>query len=114
MKIILPGNPISTQHLYGRRGHMTYMTKEGKCLKEQYQWAAKSQWKGDPTDKKVKIEIKLYFKNNLRRDWDNWHKLSCDSLTGIVWVDDSQVYCATVEKFIDKENPRIEFVIEIL
>lgn len=31
-----------------------------------------------------------------------------DAMTGIVYEDDSQIISALVEKFIDKDNPRIE------
>jgi Holliday junction resolvase RusA-like endonuclease len=106
--LTLTGNPVSTNSLYRRHGHFIYMCKQGKDLKESYQWQAKSQWKGNPTTKDVEIEVRLYFKDNRRRDWDNWHKILCDSLTGIVWEDDSQIKKASVEKFIDKKNPRIE------
>jgi Holliday junction resolvase RusA-like endonuclease len=34
-----------------------------------------------------------------------------DSLTGIVWDDDSQIMRATVEKHKDKQKPRIEIYI---
>jgi len=37
-----------------------------------------------------------------------------DALTGIVWEDDSQIVEALVKKRYDKENPRIEIVINTL
>jgi hypothetical protein len=45
--IILKGDPKSTQHIYRAtcRGRFptSFMTAEGKALKEAYQWEAKSQ-----------------------------------------------------------------------
>ena len=87
------------------------MSKEGKELKESYQWEAKRYWKNPPIEGDVKIEIELFFKNNLRRDIDNWNKILLDSLTGIVWNDDSQIKEMTIKKNIDKKRPRIEIVI---
>lgn len=89
-----------------------YMTPEGKALKEDYQWQAKQQWLREPlTEDGIEIDIKLFFGTKRRYDIDNYGKILLDSLTGIVWVDDSLVTKATVEKFIDRLNPRIEITI---
>lgn len=110
--IVLTGNPISTQNAYGHTGRRRYMKTEAKNQKEQYQWEAKSQWKGKPLEGDLIAEIKLYFKDKRRRDWDNWHKISMDALEGIAYKDDSQIKKAVVEKFLDKEQPRIEIKLE--
>ena len=110
--ITLLGNPISTQNAYGQTGHRRYMKKEAKDTKDSYVWQAKSQWKKLPlTENDLCINIILYFKDNRRRDWDNWHKISCDALSGIVWEDDSQIKEAHVFMEHDKKNPRIEITI---
>jgi len=88
------------------------MTKMGKELKESYGWQAKAQWKGKMLVMPVSVTIALYFGDKRARDIDNYHKLSLDALSGIVYADDSQIQKMTVEKFYDKENPRIE--IEVL
>lgn len=111
-KIILKGNPLSTQTIYratclGGFSRL-YMTAQGKQRKEDYQWQVKQQWKGGILDWSLELEIKLYFGDNKKRDFDNFHKLTMDALTGIVWIDDSQIQKATIEKFYDKENPRVE------
>jgi crossover junction endodeoxyribonuclease RusA len=112
MTIILKGNPLSTNHIWktssARGFQTTYMTKDGKNLKESYQWQAKSQFKGNPSQNAILLEIRLYFGDKRKRDIDNYHKLSLDALSGIVYEDDSQIQRMVVEKFYDKENPRIE------
>lgn len=112
MKIVLSGKPISTQHAYGQSGNRRFLKKNAKERKEQYQWEAKSQWRGNPLAGDVNIHILVFFSDNRRRDWDNWHKISMDSLEGIVVEDDSQIQEATVTKAIDKSNPRMEIYIE--
>lgn len=109
--IILKGRPISTNSIYKNHGHIMYMSKEGKLRKEQYRWEATSQWKGKMLKGDVEVIIGLYFDSNRKHDWDNYHKLSMDALTGIVWEDDNQVQTARVDKYIDKDNPRIEIEI---
>lgn len=112
MVITLLGEPKSTQNVYKMtcRGSFAsmYMSKDGKDLKESYSWQAKSQWQKEPLTGEVYVGIKLYFGTKRRSDIDNFNKLLFDSLTGIVWVDDSQVQKMAIEKFYDKENPRIE------
>lgn len=117
MKIILKGNPRSTNTIYATmcRGNFPnrYMTNEGKSLKESYQWQAKSQIKSKellPGD--IEIQVQLYFGNKRKNDIDNFNKILYDSLTGIVWVDDSQIVKVTTEKLYDKKDPRIEINIK--
>ena len=116
MKIILKGEPLSVRGIYRSvcRGSFPtiYLSPKGKSVKEDYGWQAKSQWKGKPLECGIELKIDLYFGTKRRCDWDNFHKLSMDALTGIVWVDDSQIQKAIVTKGYDKDNPRIE--IEIL
>lgn len=87
------------------------MSKKGRELKESYVAQAKQQYKVPLLDVELNLEIHLYFGDSRIRDWDNFHKISMDALTGTVWVDDSQIQRATVEKHIDKANPRIEITI---
>jgi Holliday junction resolvase RusA-like endonuclease len=46
-------------------------------------------------------------------DWDNVGKSVCDSLTGLAYHDDSQIFVATVEKFIaaGDEQPHVDITI---
>jgi Holliday junction resolvase RusA-like endonuclease len=77
------------------------MTKEGHALKEQYQWEARSQWKGKPLAGTKR-----------RADLDNFNKLSLDALTDIAYLDDSQIAKLTIERGYDKARPRIEVLIK--
>ncbi len=114
-KLILKGEPKSTNHVYATmcRGNFPnrYMTAKGKELKESYQWQAKSQWRESPTPNPVELDVKLYFGTKRKQDIDNYNKILYDALTGIVWVDDSQIKKVLTEKFYDKENPRVELEI---
>lgn len=116
MKITLIGKPMSTGSLYKTmcRGNfpMTYLVNKGKSLKEDYQRQAKKQWHSEPLKCPITVVIDTYHDNHRKNDWDNFHKLSMDALTGICYQDDSQIEQAIVTKHYDKENPRIE--IEIL
>ncbi len=110
--IILLGDPKSTQTLYkmtcrGRFATM-YMSKEGKGLKESYSSQAKKQFKKKPYKGSLEVWVTIYFGSKRKCDWDNFHKLSMDALSGVVWVDDEQIIEAHVSKRYDKKEPRIE------
>ena len=110
--IVLRGEPKSTQHIYRNtcRGGFstTYMTAEGKALKEAYQWEAKSQWRGSMMTGDIRVSITLYFGTRRKADLDNFNKLSLDALTGIVYEDDSQIAELHLFRRYDKDNARIE------
>lgn len=110
--IVLDGEPKSTQHIYRNtcRGGFstTYMTAEGKALKEAYQWEAKSQWKAPLLTGDISVSVTLFFGTKRKADLDNFNKLSLDALTGIVYEDDSQIAELRLKRSYDKERPRIE------
>ena len=90
------------------------MKPVAKAMKDSYIIQAKNQYKVPPLNDLLSIYIRLYFKDKRVRDVDNWHKISLDSLTGIVWNDDSQIRLATIDMVncYDKDSPRIEIIIE--
>jgi len=118
IELILKGEPKSTSHIYkvSCRGKYAgvYMSATGKSIKLSYQWQAKSQYKGKPIEGDLEVWIELFFGTKRKADWDNFNKLIMDALTGIVWVDDSQITEAHVSKMYCKENPRIEIIIKKL
>ena len=115
MKIVLSGNPLSTQHIY----HYTcmgkfprlYMITNGKDRKALYQSEARNQYKGKVMSTSCDMEITLFFKDKRKRDVDNYNKLVLDSLEGIIFNDDNQVQKLTIKKDYSVENPRIEIII---
>lgn len=111
MKLILKWNPLSTQSCYWMSWKIKYMTKKAKELKKSYVEQIREQYSWPILDDKLQLSIKLFFWDKRTRDWDNYNKLSIDSMTGIIYEDDSQIKKATVELFYDKENPRIEIEI---
>lgn len=115
-RVVLKGEPRSTSHIYKSacRGKFpsVYMSVEGKALKESYQRQAKSQFKRKPLARELEVWVTLYFGTKRKCDIDNFCKILLDSLTGIVWVDDSQIVELHTSKRYDKKEPRIE--VEVL
>lgn len=114
--IILLGEPKSTQHCYkiSCRGKFAtmYMSAEAKTIKTDYQWQCKSQYRKVPSIEELEIEVRLFFGTKRQSDIDNFSKLLFDSLTGLIWVDDSQIQKAIFSKNYCKEKPRIEIDIK--
>lgn len=115
-KLILTGNPQSTNHIYrfACKGLYAsiYMTKEGKGIKTRYGWELRSQWHFKPLEGMLEVDVTIHFSTKRKYDIDNYGKLLLDSLTGICYLDDSQIQKMTVEKFYDKKNPRIEITLK--
>ena len=87
------------------------MTKEAKQVKQDYVNQITNQYDWDIVECDVNIIVDLYFKDNRKRDWDNWHKISMDALQWTVLKDDVQIQTALVKKHTDPDNPRIEIFI---
>lgn len=60
----------------------------------------------------VEIEIKYYLGANRKKDLTNLPKTTCDALSDVFYTDDSQIVKATMEKFFDKQNPRVEILVK--
>ena len=111
VNIKIKGTPPTTNTLYRRHGNIIYMTTQGKEYKEMCQWEVKSQYKGKPITETLSLTVEFYFKDNHKRDIDNFNKIILDSCTGMLWKDDSQIVELTLRKFVDKKNPRVELII---
>lgn len=115
MHITLTGEAKSTQQLYKSvcRGNFpsVYMTQQGKDIKEQYYWEAKTQYKGAPLMGALCVSLTFYFKTKHKRDLDNQNKLILDALSGVCWIDDAQIEQLILRKCFDLQNPRIEIEI---
>lgn len=112
MRLVLKGNPQSTNHIYKTFRSRIYMSAEGKKLKASYQYQAKIQSKlKAPFDCPLRVRIVLYFGDKRRRDIDNYNKIVLDSLSGIIYEDDCQIMHLSIVKRYSKADPRIEITI---
>lgn len=110
--IILQWSPLSTQHIYWFFRNSFYMKKEWKETKKRYIQELSEQYKNWVIEGDLELYIWLYFWDKRRRDLDNYNKIILDSMNWIVYEDDCQIKKLTLEKFYDKENPRVEIIID--
>lgn len=99
--------PPSSNHIYVRGRYLNKRASEwmaqarDKCLAATGDWSCQ-------IDRKVVVELVVYWPDNRRRDCHNLHKLLADVLEGIVVNDDRWMLLRDMDFSIDREEPRIE------
>ena len=109
--MVLKTFPLSTNSLYAHVGRRRFLTKAAKENKEALAWEVRTQFKGMPTTALLSVTLAFYWPDRRRRDIDNIKTL-LDTLSGIVWEDDSQIVQIHITKGYDKENPRLEMEVD--
>ena len=103
-------------HIKGLRGRI--LTEEARNWKLMTQYVAKAAvrhcaWELPPADKKIVLEIVAFWPDARRRDMNNTHKLLCDALEGIVYLDDKMVLARDMDLSVDRKHPRLELCIYV-
>ena len=110
--ITLTTKPVPVNQKYSViRGKM-FLSKTYRDTKEAMQWEVKSQWKGEPLAEEVSLNVMFYYGDNRKRDIDAYLKILLDSMSDIVYTDDSLITELHVFKEVDTDEPRT--VIQIL
>lgn len=86
------------------------LNKKGREFREAVQWYIKSK-KYITFTGKIKVNIELYFKDNRKKDIDNYFKAILDSFNGFLYTDDSFIYELKSTKKLGCD--RDYFVIEV-
>lgn len=71
-------------------------------------------WKADPTRLSVAVTLRFYRATAHKCDLDNLCKAVLDALQGIIFENDAQMWILHAEKAIDRDNPRVEILMEVL
>jgi Holliday junction resolvase RusA-like endonuclease len=114
--ITILGQVPSKSNGYKIGNNRLYKSRELKEYEERFMWQnALAKYKSNETIKdKFAIEIFVYFQSN-RSDLDNSAKIILDCLQNCKVIENDRLcHRLTMHKFIDKDNPRIEFEISKL
>lgn len=107
--------PVSVNQYYRAilRGRIccSILSKKGREFKERIANLVSDSQK-QPTDKPVMVVIKLYPPDRRKRDLDNYLKSLLDSLTGIAYVDDSQINCLAISREDVVKGGKVEIKIK--
>lgn len=87
-----------------------YLSKAGRQFRDNVQNFIKTQ-KHITFTGKIKVNIELYFKDNRKKDIDNYFKAILDSFNGFLYTDDSFIYELKSTKKLGCD--RDYFVIEV-
>ncbi len=111
--ITILGQVPSKSNGYKIGNNRLYKSRELKEYEELFNWQYRLPHLGrdEPIKDKFAIEIFVYFQSN-RSDLDNSAKIILDCLQNCNVIENDRLcHRLTMYKFIDKENPRIEFEI---
>ena len=109
IRLTLPMS-TSTNALYGaRKGGGKCLSDHARAFREQVAliWSISGY---AMLEGELRMCVELYLPR--MADVDNWQKDLQDSLQGWAYQNDMQIGSFCVERYIDKDNPRIELVIE--
>jgi len=105
-----PGEPVSkSRHRTGVRNGRVYHFKDSKNAQSQDLigiYYRQARGPGQPLPGGFGVKCVFHVKKRQRRDVDNFIKLVFDGLTGVAWIDDSQVTEVYGKVIHGSENPR--------
>lgn len=115
-RLILP-YPVSANRYWrsfvpkGWTRATVHATPEAKAYKSQVGWLAKAAGIRGPVRYPIEVGLRLVPKNGICMDVDNAIKVALDALNGVAWIDDSQVYKLTIERFAPDGRARLEVTV---
>jgi len=111
LKLVFKGNPLTkdNEKIMGKHGKF-FLSEKYKRFERSLaiQFEAQKPKNFSITASKIRVKMKLYFKDKRRRDVQNYPKSILDAFNGVIWLDDSQIYELHLYKDFDRKNPRIE------
>jgi len=113
LRIIIPGNPPSINHVYrnvaiNRRITTADGQKWRQNVREIAARAITLQGWEMSVEEKLVAEVMIYWPTRRKRDVENVGKLLWDALEGIVYENDRWLLPRYMDFAVDKHNPRVE------
>lgn len=113
LRIVIPGNPPSVNHVYRNVAiNRRITTADGQKWRQNVQAIAAKEitlqgWEMSAEEKLV-AEVMIYWPTRRKRDVENVGKLLWDALEGIVYENDRWLLPRYMDFAVDKHNPRVE------
>ena len=97
-----------------RSGNRTLFIKSKGAMEfvEEAEWQLKTQYKGQPIESNIKLDLDIYYPNN-RSDLSPELFFDCLQHSGVI-KNDKQIIEYSCRKLLDKNKPRVECELEIL
>jgi Holliday junction resolvase RusA-like endonuclease len=106
--------PPSTNNLYVNAGRRRVLSPRARTYKNTIGWEGRRQYRGKPLTGELCVEVQIFWPDRRRHDIDNGLKALFDSLTGIIYEDDSQIADAHVIRFLGSKTPGVEMRVSAL
>lgn len=114
-KFILPFRAPSVNTYWRKWNNRMVISKAGREFKKKASNIFSKEFLEDnPYDCILKVKIELRFKDERRRDIDNYNKALLDSMSGIVFKDDCLIQEMNLKKYSGCEKDEIIIEIEEL
>lgn len=109
LECTVPGRAIPAVRMT-QRSKYTRRARRYLAYKGQVGWIARQHMQGQPTDKPILVETKVYLHRGIQGDVDNYFKSIADSLNKIVYKDDRQIQQIKASKIEcnSKDDERVE------
>lgn len=97
-----------------RSGNRTLFIKSKGAMEfvEGAEWQLRAQYKGEPIESNIKLDLDIYYPNN-RSDLSPELFFDCLQRAGVI-KNDKQIMEYSCRKLLDKNKPRVECELEIL
>ena len=112
IELTLSVMPPSVNGLWINKPNGRYKSKKGKEFEKIARTELLKQYRGKVLARELKVRIRLFFKTNHTRDIDNYNKAILDSMSGIVFLDDSQITELNINKYTGCGFDKVEIEIE--
>ena len=100
LEVILPQPPSVNHYTKAGRHGRRYLPKNVVAFKQEARRIIAVHAPQEPSKNRLVVKAIFSFKDNRRRDLDNYLKVTLDSLQGIVFADDSQIDVLLVKRGI--------------
>lgn len=108
------GSPVPKGRPRVVKGH-AYTPKRTRDYEKLVRDYAALEWHlQEPMDGRLAVTLRYYMASARRADLDNLCKSVLDALQGVVFANDDQVEVLHAERYIDRDNPRAEILVEEL
>lgn len=113
LRIVIPGNPPTLNHVYRNVAiNRRITTRDGQKWVADVRTIARiammeQGWQRSK-DEKLVAEVTIYWPTRRKRDVENVGKLLWDALEGIVYENDQWLLPRYMDFHVDKHNPRVE------
>lgn len=111
LEIVIPGDPVPKGRPRVARGR-AYTPERTRDAETAFAWHVLAE-RVTPTNLPVSVRLAFYTRTRRRVDLDNLVKLATDSVTGLVWLDDSQIVRLEASKAHDPANPRTVIRVDV-